>query len=301
MFGAIASIASKALPFVKTAASVASKALPFISNLLPAAGAVYGARKGADSAEKTTAMNIAHQKEFAKYGIQWRVADAIKAGIHPLAALGANTPAGSPVAVGSSPSEMAGVFSGVGQDISRAIRSTSSKAQRVLSDLNIQSAQLDVQSKHLDNQIKSAQLSKMAQVGPPMPTANNSSFIEGQGDTPLKIDRQAVTSVSRSNPSQFAGGHAGTTFIRTDSGGLVPVMANAQGEQKDDMDIFDFHNMDWFLRNRVLPFRKGIKPPSTKDFPLPKGMRWSWDAWSQQFVPRGHRGSRKIYNSKGGK
>lgn len=51
-------------------------------------------------AEKMWAKNADLQKTFAKMGVQWRVNDAKKAGIHPLAALGAQTFSGSPISVG---------------------------------------------------------------------------------------------------------------------------------------------------------------------------------------------------------
>ena len=41
-------------------------------------------------------------KQFAKRGIQWRVHDAKKAGLHPLAALGAQTTSFSPSFVSQS-------------------------------------------------------------------------------------------------------------------------------------------------------------------------------------------------------
>lgn len=41
-----------------------------------------------DNSDKINAQNYANQKEFAQNSIQWRVNDAKKAGIHPLAALG---------------------------------------------------------------------------------------------------------------------------------------------------------------------------------------------------------------------
>ncbi|AXH77176.1 MAG: DNA pilot protein [Microviridae sp.] len=46
---------------------------------------------------------IEYQKEYAQNGIQWRVADAKKAGIHPLYALGANTPTYTPVDMSQPP------------------------------------------------------------------------------------------------------------------------------------------------------------------------------------------------------
>lgn len=51
------------------------------------------------------------QKEFAQNGIQWRVNDANKAGIHPLAAMGANVSSGPTMAVGNpSPAPQLGKF-----------------------------------------------------------------------------------------------------------------------------------------------------------------------------------------------
>lgn len=46
---------------------------------------------------------IDYQYDFAKNGIGWRVADAKKNGIHPLYALGANTPTYTPVDMSQSP------------------------------------------------------------------------------------------------------------------------------------------------------------------------------------------------------
>jgi hypothetical protein len=69
--------------------------MPFLSGgLLPGlkiAGDILGGRKDRQSVRDTNSANIAMQKEFAQQGIGWKVADAKKAGIHPLFALGAST------------------------------------------------------------------------------------------------------------------------------------------------------------------------------------------------------------------
>lgn len=69
------------------------------------AGAAIGAAAiiGSGLLGKKTERDIAAadrrlQYDFAQQGIQWRVADAKKAGVHPLYALGANIPTYSPVA-----------------------------------------------------------------------------------------------------------------------------------------------------------------------------------------------------------
>lgn len=83
------------------------------------AGLSYKAhKKTIASQEKANEMNIQLQKDFAKHGISWKVQDAKDAGLHPLAALGAQTMSFSPSSVG-------GDYSGlerVGQYITDVIK-----------------------------------------------------------------------------------------------------------------------------------------------------------------------------------
>ena len=58
-----------------------------ISALIKAGGSLLGGLFGKSSQDKATAL----QEDALKKGIQWKVADAKKAGIHPLFALGAQT------------------------------------------------------------------------------------------------------------------------------------------------------------------------------------------------------------------
>ena len=67
------------------------------------AGVDAQARHGLEAAKLNIAAqkeankrNYEMQKEFAQHGIQWKAADAKEAGLHPLAALGAQTSAASP-------------------------------------------------------------------------------------------------------------------------------------------------------------------------------------------------------------
>jgi hypothetical protein len=55
------------------------------------AASVISSRNKKKSAAANNAANYEQQKEFAQNGISWKVADAKRAGIHPLAALGAST------------------------------------------------------------------------------------------------------------------------------------------------------------------------------------------------------------------
>lgn len=80
---------------------------PFIPNLINAGAQIIGANRSDDAARRSTAEAnefTAHQanldrrlqREFAQYGVRWRVADARAAGLHPLAALGIQTNAATP-------------------------------------------------------------------------------------------------------------------------------------------------------------------------------------------------------------
>lgn len=75
-----------------------------------AAGDIFGAGESRKQAHEQMDM----QREFAQQGISWKVADAKRAGIHPLYALGASTHSYSPVTVGQAD------YGQMGQDLTRA-------------------------------------------------------------------------------------------------------------------------------------------------------------------------------------
>lgn len=82
------------------------------------------------AAENVNLLNYKQAKEFAQNQIQWKVADAKKAGLHPLAALGMSPVMGpSATAVG----DFSGLGAGLdqmGQNISRAIDAYQTQDQR---------------------------------------------------------------------------------------------------------------------------------------------------------------------------
>lgn len=127
------------------------------------------AKKQNEASNALAQQNIQLQKDFAQSGIQWKVADAEKAGVHPLYALGANTVSYSPVSMGQTSTSMGSTFSEMGQDISRAVRATSSGEDRAY-DSKMRA--LNLQKAELENTLLSSQIARTtgAQIGPPMPT-----------------------------------------------------------------------------------------------------------------------------------
>lgn len=92
--------------------------------------------------------NYDMQKEFAQNGIQWKVQDAQKAGIHPAVALGAQTYQATPSSVASD----------VGSGVSGAFKHFGSAIDSFIDDkeeernLQLESARLDIEAKKLEIQ-----------------------------------------------------------------------------------------------------------------------------------------------------
>ncbi|MEM2002536.1 MAG: hypothetical protein QXT77_07835, partial [Candidatus Methanomethylicaceae archaeon] len=110
--------------------------------LIGAAGSLLGGLFGS-SAKK---QEVAYQREFAQHGVRWRVADAQAAGIHPLAALGANLPSYQPVGLGD---DLARGFSDAGQSLARAMQAKQSAPERAMAR---ESMRLDLERKRLENE-----------------------------------------------------------------------------------------------------------------------------------------------------
>lgn len=71
----------------------------FLGGLFSGIGSIVGGSIQAQAQERINQQNIAMQKEFAQNGIQWKAKDAEKAGVHKLAALGAQTYQATPSSV----------------------------------------------------------------------------------------------------------------------------------------------------------------------------------------------------------
>lgn len=150
--------------------------MSFLAKLIPAAGNLIGGLLGSKSAKDANKQNIKLQKQFAQQGIQWKVADAKAAGIHPLYALGAQTASFAPSSVGD---PLGGAISDMGQNIGRAVDAASSSGDRLL---NKAITSLQLERAGLENELLRSQIAReRAQLGPGFP--GDATLIEGQGDT----------------------------------------------------------------------------------------------------------------------
>lgn len=236
--------------------------------------------------DKNFDRNAALQKEFAQHGLRWKIEDAKRAGISPLAALGAGGAAFAPVSMGSSgqPETLSTNF---GQNVSRAIAATSTAEEKELQKLSLASARLDLEGKSLDNQYRLAQLNRLNSSGVAFPGSQN--FVAGQGDSGLiKSKAMERTATRPGSPHLEPGAIPGVGYEVLGSGGLVPTPSAGLKEKIEDNL---FHEAAHFFRNNLMPNFANLayfggensKPPREV---LPKGYdRWEWSFGEQAWVP----------------
>lgn len=157
-----------------------------IGSAIGAVGSLIGGGIASNNANKQYEM----QKEFAQNGIRWKVADAKAAGIHPLAALGAQTFSYNPVAVGDN--GISDALSQMGQGIDRAVAAKQTAEERALEQGFVdKQRELDIRQKEKQIQLLDSEIYrnnsaayeslKRASMPPAMPSVFRKGF-DGQGD-----------------------------------------------------------------------------------------------------------------------
>lgn len=218
-----------------------------------AAANVGGKLLDAGISYKNAKRNIKAQKEFAQHGIRWKVEDAKAAGLHPLAALGAQTTSFSPVQVGTD-------FAGVGQDISRAIDATRTGSEKQSASLSV----LQLERAGLENDLLRAQIAKIRGIPgttPGIPATSEERFVPGQGNSPLvKAEPMEVTVTRPGVPEAEPGSGPSIGYAAMPGGGMYPVKPKWLAERMEDDTI---GNWEWAIMNRMLPRVTGFNqnPP----------------------------------------
>lgn len=225
--------------------------------------------------------------------LQWRMDDAQRAGIHPLAAMGMNPASGPSMSVGDAGGS-SGNWGNVGQDISRAISAAAPKDQRndKLLDLQLEAAKADLTHKHITNAALASQLQKQQQVGPPAPDEVSGYLLPGQGNSPrVRVNPRNRDASEPGYPHITAGATPDADYAIT-SKGYMPVIPKDLAESLESDTL---GSIDWFIRNRVLPLFTGGDPGKK----LPKG-KDSWHySWPYGYVPSNKPGKHKYPNHRG--
>lgn len=294
-------------------APIAAAGVSALGNI---AGGLFGGKSGGKQGD---AENFARQQLHTQMqkSVQWRVQDAREAGVHPLAALGAQISASPPVPVGGDRSvgpDIGSALSELGQGASRALTAYFDRGEKNKLAMQV----LQIEGQEIDNQIKLEQLKQIRGVpgSPPdfpdlaqgesfVPTGQISdpwryirhgvvtqplpaysappeTAIPGQGGAPaVKVKPVEVSPVQRSLPHQEAGAHPQHKWIRQEDG-WVAMPTESSGLQ--DLELDNPYALEYWLRNRVLPVVGTGDPPP--DSWLPKeATGWWFDTSTGRWKP----------------
>ena len=269
---------------------------------------LIGSGQSQANAAKLNQLNYEHQKEFAQNGIRWRVADAKAAGLHPLAALGAQGASYSPSAViGDSPDYS--FLKDMGQGIGRAMDAKRTQQERVEQEEKSNALfNEELKGKQLQNQETETRIQQMKwdmtmdaarnaersvrtqQQVPAMPSlGRDGSVIAGQGDatSPAGIESKPAEIVVNDPQTRTAeaGTHPDKRWLRTSNGGYQPVRSEAAQQALEDDVVGSFR---YDVRNGLanMANRQDNAPPRAL---LPDGGRgtyfWFWDGVLGEWYP----------------
>lgn len=232
-------------------------------------------KEAMDNASLQRNIEYERQKEFAQHGLRWKVEDARRAGIHPLAALGGTgslyAPASTTFSGGGSGPDYTGAFANAGQNVMRAVNATRTAEEReqaqIQSMQQVQMNNLELEGKTLQNDLLRSQIAQQnSQRNPPFP---------GTIQKPAEM-----TMTAPGKPNQEAGQVADVGWART-STGVYPVPSKDVKERIEDNFI---QETGWALRNNLMPnIRSSDGPPNNL---LPAGaIRWKWNPAAQEYQP----------------
>lgn len=222
-----------------------------------ALGSIAGSLIDGFVSKSNADKNIKMQKQFAQQGIQWKTADAKAAGIHPLAALGAQTTSFSPVQVGTN-------FSQAGQDLGRAIGSKTTESTKIDNTM----AKLQVQRAALENTMLASQIAKNTQPGTPpsIPSMAEQRRLDGQGNSPLiKREPLEVTTVDPRHPGQEPAAMSDSGWSKDADGSYSVIPSKEVKDRIEDSIIYETQHA---IRNQLVP------PSNLRPHPPKPGYTW---------------------------
>lgn len=177
------------------------------------------------------------QREFAQHGISWKVEDAKRAGINPLAALGAPTTGYTPLGETFAPDDMSYIGRS-GQDIGRAISSTQTKQQRQIFNIRRSQALAELEGQRLSNERQRKELE-----GPSLPSGfSEYDLISGQSEwIPTNVQRIEPAEITSSQKEGVTAGiNPGESLYAID-GKIVRGMSEKATEAAEN---------DWYLKGQ---------------------------------------------------
>lgn len=162
-----------------TGAALGTAISPGIGTVIGAGAGLIGDIFGGFFGDRSSKRQLAESKrqfnmqyDFQRNHTQYRVQDALKAGINPLAALGVSSNVSPTVSTYGGDNAVGNAVSRAGDRVGRMFERLSQ--QDTLDDMNYrkQSRALDLESKRIQNDIDKARLGAMGQPGVPEPSGD---------------------------------------------------------------------------------------------------------------------------------
>lgn len=246
-------------------------------------------------ADEAALREYNRQKEFASMGIQWKVADAKAAGLHPLAVLGgagagysptialpgsypsASARAGSVAHSGGSAALSSGPdFGAMGQNLMRAMLATEDAEQRERRELEME--HLRLRNRLVDAQITETYSNIMGQPqNPPFPSAGGPTSPSGA----IKVEPSRSVSHLPGSPHMEA---ARTPFGKTfDMGGGASIVLPSQAAAESLEALGPFAGPTALTLSGLRHWFHGPATPPAAS--LPPQWTWKWDPFKQAFTP----------------
>lgn len=250
--------------------------------ILGAVGSIAGGLLSNKANKKAAAENVKTQKEFAQNSLQWKAADAEKAGISKVFAMGAPTTSFAPSNVGSN----FDFLGDAGQNIGRAITAQSSPGGAAAA-LPKAAAAVQLEGMQLDNEFKRAQIASLqknyTQAGTPPPGPEYT--VDGP-TLKLQTNRDLSTT---GQPYTVPGAGPDITMTHTAGGGYTWDTPPQLAESRES-DFF-VKNAANFWRNGVLPaVNPHTRVPQQVINSLPPGTTPVFDPFTQEWYASRHRG-----------
>lgn len=278
----------------------------WLAPVVAAASNIIGGIMGNNSADKAnklaareSAANRKLQLDTLQNQIQWRVADAQKAGISPLAALGASLGMYQPVSTNFASKDY-GFIGDLGQDISRAITAGQTSRERQANAviaakqnaLAMEERSIQLENGRLQNEYLRSQIARLnsAQVGPGNGDIRQEGAPGGLPPGSVLDQPSSVVVGSRDEPARQPGNITDYQFAAT-SGGRFSIVPSADMKQRIEDTPQEWV---WMLRNGIIPSDEIFRSLETQH-PSRPGYEWRYDPFQGQFWQRSLGNRRRHY------
>lgn len=219
------------------------------------------------------------QKEFAQNSISWKAADAERAGISKVFAVGAPATSYSPVSIGSAGSDLGNAANKAASAISGQGGPGSTTTGKVSGlSAEIQAAQLD--GLKVDNAIKRAELASKVSIATQPGAGHVMDRDTVQGPEGVKFEKKIAP--AGNEPQKEFGTSPEVSMYRTKHGYAPQIPQQLQEAFESDM----LSRWQWNLRNKILPgMGQGMQDTyGTRPYPPGPGQWWDFNPLKGEYI-----------------